>query len=428
MPLFRIIIREIVYRKGGFLVAAFVVAVAVGCVLGQLLILAQHDRRSEEILAVHEKGYRDELADLEKDIRVSTKNLGFNLVIFPKDVNLAHFASKGYIDSYMPEEYVGRLAKSPLVSINHLLPVLEQRVFASEVGLEIMVKGTVGEVAIAAQEKKKPFLEPVPRDKVTLGHELRRLLEKAQESRLNPGDEVKLLGRAFLIHKIQPKQLGPEDTTAWIHLQDAQDLLDKKGKINALYALGCNCTEGRLGVIREEIAAVLPQTQVEEFETKATARAEARTRAAEATASLLEQARKERDDMRAEKAALLGLVVPLILIAAFLAVAFLAWLNVGERRGEIGLFRALGWSTGRILGLVLGRSVAVGVVGTLLGLLAALIAGRMLGEGYGWLATQGALVGIVAATAPLASLAAAWLPSLSAALQDPAVVLQEELT
>ena len=55
------------------------VALAVGCVLGQLLILEQHDRRSEEILTVHAAAYEKELADLEDDIRVGYKTGGIRI-------------------------------------------------------------------------------------------------------------------------------------------------------------------------------------------------------------------------------------------------------------------------------------------------------------------------------------------------------------
>lgn len=430
MSLLRIVLRELVYRRLGFVLGVFGVAVAVGCVLGQFLILGQHDRRTEDILNLHEKEYLKELADLENDIRVYTKNLGFNLVIFPKNVDLAHFSSKGYIDSTMPEEYVDRLSKSPLVSINHLLPVLQRRVFAPEVGLEVMVIGTIGEVAIAKQDKKKPFLEPVQRGKIVLGHELRRRIEQqpVRGTSLIPGSSVSLFGKTFIVQKLQPKQLGPEDTTAWLHLKDAQDLFEQKGRINALYALGCNCSAGRMGVIREEIAAVLPETVVEEYETKATARAESRNRAAQAKKVILEQAALERIELRAQKESFLSVLVPLITLAAIVLLGTLAFLNVRERRGEIGLFRALGWQSTQILGLVLIRSLVVGVLGAVLGLLTALMAGRMLGEGYDWIGTHGVSVAVLLIGAPLASLLAAWLPALLAARQDPAIILQQELT
>jgi len=431
MSIFGIVLREIVYRRLGFVLGVFTIALAVGCVLGQLLILEQHDRRSEVILTVHEAAYEKELADLEDDIRVFTKNLGFNLVIFPKDANLAHFSSKGYIDSTMPQEYADRLAKTPLVSVNHLLPVLEKRVFAPEVDLEIKLVGTIGELAIAKKGKKKPFLEPVATGKIILGNELRRRLEgktKPAGGTLNPGDKITLLGRVFTIHKLQPKHLGPEDTTAWVHLKDAQEIFDQPGRINALYALGCNCSAGRMGVIREEIEAVLPETQVEEFETKAMARAESRTRAAQTRKSILDQAGKERTELRDQKEAFLGVLVPLVTLAALTLLGVIAWTNMRERRGEIGLYRALGWRSSQILALVLLRALVVGVTGTVLGLLVVLAAGRMQGEGYDWIATHGIVLPVLLLGAPIASLIAAWIPALYAARQDPADILQQELT
>ncbi|MFO0970071.1 MAG: hypothetical protein U0793_31350, partial [Gemmataceae bacterium] len=266
MSLFRFVCREIVFRKLNFLLGVFAVAVAVGCVLGQLVILEQHDRRTEEILSEREDDYRRELSGLEDDIRKSMTRLGFNLVIFAKDVNPVDVARKGYIDRYMPEEYVERLTGSSLVSINHLLPVLEQRRLVPEIDLAVSFKGTVGEKTIASQSKKKALVESVPRGKVTLGALVRKAIEEKHKEagRLNPGDKVTLAGKTFVIHKLQPAG-GDDDQTAWIHLKDAQEMFSRKGQINALYALGCNCSAGRLGVIRADIAKILPETQVEEF-------------------------------------------------------------------------------------------------------------------------------------------------------------------
>lgn len=435
MSLFRIVLREIVHRKLGFLLGVFAVAVAVGCVLGQLVILDEDDRRTETILHDKLREYQKVMAELDRSVRTTTKNMGFNLVIFHKDVDFSDFLTKGYIDRYMPESHVERLTSSSLKSINHLLPVLQRRVRLPEYEVEITLSGTVGEVAMAAQDKKKPILDEVPRGKVTLGHSLRTILTKGRDpdpitgkpAPLIPGDEVDILGRTFTVHKVQPKKVSPEDLTAWIHLHDAQELLDRKGQINALYALNCYCEAGHMDYIRKDVQSVLPDTQVE-FELKALGRAELLAQSARTSGSVLEKTRQQRAELREQKEFFLTLLVPLVLLAALGLLGFLAWSNVRERRGEVGLYRALGWRFNQVFVLLLTRSLLAGLIGTLFGLFAALAAGRMLSGDYGWLDAHAVPLLIILAGAPVATVLAAGLPTFLAIRQDPAVILQQELT
>jgi len=71
-------------------------------------------------------------------------------------------------------------------------------------------------------------------------------------------------------------------------------------------------------------------------------------------------------------AALLGVVGGLTLLLAALTVAAAAGAIVGERRGEIGLFLALGWGRRRVAGLFAAELLA--------GALVAAIAGELVGE------------------------------------------------
>lgn len=434
MSLLRVVFRELVFRKLGFLLGVFAVAVAVGCALGQIVILRQHDRQTDEILAEHEAVFQRKLDKLDDGIRKAMTIMGVNLVIFAKEGDLSHFDAEGWFDRYMPEDYAQHLGKSGVVTIRHLAAALKERVFVPEVKRHVMLHGTLGETNIAGAKEKDPFIKAVPRGQVRLGHELRRRLEQlrtkesAPREPINPGDTVTILGRNFVVSGVQPIKLGPDDMTAWFHLRDVQEMLDHPGKINALYAIGCECSAGRLGVIREEIASILPDTRVEEFGDKATARAEARNLTAASRDKLLLMVRQERGDLRARKETLLEIILPLLTLGTLAFLAILAFANARERRGEVGLYRALGWRMGQVLRLFLARALLVGVVGTLLGLIAALMAGRVLGEGYAWLEEDPLIVGAILIGAPLASLLAAWLPALIAARQDPAVILQQELS
>ena len=96
--------------------------------------------------------------------------------------------------------------------------------------------------------------------------------------------------------------------------------------------------------------------------------------------------------------------------------------NKLARLEEIGILRALGMATPRLVAIFLSRAFLTGIAGALAGGLAGLLAGTVWGETSGlilpfdpalWL---GVLLG-----APLLAALASWLPALWAARQDPVV-------
>jgi hypothetical protein len=326
----------------------------------------------------------------------------------------------------MPEEYVERLAKAKIVTVNHLLPTLQQKVDWPEQELTVLLVGTRGEVPNLYQEKKKPILDAVPRGKVVVGYQLHRALSRTRKDDLKAGDRLRLLGRDLTVHKLHPRRGDQDDVTLWVHLAEAQELLGKKGQINGILALGCNCSADRLGIIREEIAGVLPDTQVEEFETKATTRAEARNRAAAEATAALEREKKHQAALRAETEGFAAVLSPLVLLAAIATVGLLGWNNVRERREEIGVLRAVGIGSPPVFGLFLIRGLLLGLAGALIGCAAGSAVVFFLeevpGQGGGLLDPL-VLVAVMLA-APLVTGLASLPPALFAVRQDPASVLQ----
>src|SRR5262249_53712222 len=158
---------------------------------------------------------------LEDDYRKITLKLEFNVLILPKDQNLGDLYADDYASKYMPEEYAERLAKSRVVTVNHLLPSLQQRVLWKERQRTILLVGVRGEAPILHQDPKKPILAAVPPGTMVVGHELHTSLG------LRKGEKVKLLGKEFTVHKLQPPRGTRDDITVWINLAEAQQLLGK---------------------------------------------------------------------------------------------------------------------------------------------------------------------------------------------------------
>lgn len=403
MKIWGMIWREIAFRKFNFVLALLSVSAAVACLIGTLTLL-----RTDKA-EVAEAG-----AGLEDAIRKITKGLGFNVIILPEDQDLNEMHLEGSLNKQMPEEYAHRLAESKIVTINHLLPTIMKKLTWPETGLPIVLYGTRGEVPIQHRDPKKPLLDTVPKGTMIIGHHV------SQKLGLKEGDETTLLGHKFSIGKVHGERGNIDDATVWINLTEAQELLGMQNLIHAIQALECHCAGDRISQIRVEIAGILPGTQVLERGPPALARAEAR-----------DQARQSAEDASKRREAFAAVLAPLIWVGAAVWIGFLMLGNVRERRAEIGILRAIGFRSSQILLLFLGKAFLFGILGTLLGFVVGALAGASLGEmTAGWESLQNPEVPIhfvlALGLAVALSIFASWIPALSAARQDPALVLQEE--
>jgi predicted lysophospholipase L1 biosynthesis ABC-type transport system permease subunit len=248
------------------------------------------------------------------------------------------------------------------------------------------------------------------------------------------GDDVELMGRSFKVNTCYAERGNKDDITAWIYLAEAQQLLDKPGLINAILALECHCTGEALPIIREEIAGVLPNTQVIERGSRAIARAEARTKVEEQARSAIEKEKTARAGLRAAREHLASILTPVVVTACAVWVALLGFTNVRARRDEIGILRTLGISARHVLVIFMSRHVILGVLGGVLGFAGGVLAAmyftptaeaveaKTIGADFSW---AGLLLISVAGAAALAVIAG-WIPALMATRQDPAVVLRQE--
>jgi ABC-type lipoprotein release transport system permease subunit len=433
MGLATLMLGELRHRWLNALLSLLTVLSAVGCLVAALALLREHHLATAAIIATKEEETRTRLAALAEDMRKITVRMGFNILILPKDQNLGDFYADDYATRTMPEDYAERLASSGIATINHILPSLQQKVRWTEQERTVLLIGVRGEIppppgaGAGAEGKsgKKPLLPGLRPGQVMLGHQLHRSLG------LKPGDVIQLRGRSFTVGECRPEKGTKDDITMWIGLAEAQALLDQPGRINAILALECNCkTVDRLGEIRAEVARILPDTQVLEYESQALARAEARNRAdAEGVAAIAAE-RERREGLEREKERLAAALVPLALVVGGVLIGLLSWQNTRDRAMEIATLRAIGVCTRSILLLVLGRAAAIGLVGSVLGFgLGLLVAGLWTPTAAMALALRETLAPawLLAAVGagPLLAVAAAWLPALAAAQRDPADLLRE---
>lgn len=407
MTIWNLLICEIMHRKLNFALAVLSVMVASGSFIGSLALLEIH------------QGYlTQEMAQLKDDTRKAMLKLGFNVVILPKDQNLSDWYTEDYASKYMPEDYIDKLANSRIVTVRHFLPSLQQKIEWPEYKRTIILVGARGEVPNLHKNPVKPMVQPVPPGTISLGYELHRSLE------MKVGDTVELMGRKFTVNDCHKERGNKDDITAWIDLDEAQELLDKPEQINAILALECLCVgqEG-LPIIRKEIANILPGTQVIERGSRVIARAEARTKVEERAQATLKNEQR-----------LTAILMPVVIVACVVWVAVLGFTNVRARQVEIGILRAIGISSRQILVIFLARHVLLGLLGGALGFVAGVLSSvyfvsvregvrvHVIETDLSWAVL---LIASVGGAATLA-VAAGWIPALLATRQDPADVLRND--
>lgn len=420
MKIRHLVIKEIKNRKQNFLLGLLSVVFAVTSIIGAMTMLDIHDYKTETLVTNKEKETKERLAVVQDDYRKITKKLGFNLLILPEDQNLSDLYAEDFANKFMPESYVDSLANSKSVFIRHLLPSLQQKISWNEKQRTIILTGIKGEVPFLHKNPKEPMLVAIPKGSIILGYELHKSLQ------IKTGDQVKLNGRNFLVSKCNESRGDKDDITVWIDLGEAQELLDKKGKINAIQALKCHCAGNSLASVRKEVHSVLPGTKVIEKGGIVLARAEARDRAAQEALDAIESEKRHRLNMRQEQENFASILVPLILFASAIWIAFLFINNVRDRKNEIGILRAVGVKDNKILRLFLLKAIIIGLAGAFIGYFTGLLSGSVLGKQITMEIFDINIFLLVLILAPVLAVMSAYVPATMAVRQDPAEVLREE--
>jgi putative ABC transport system permease protein len=426
MKIRQLVAKEILHRKFNYALSVFATLVATASLIGSVVLLRMHDIRTGSILREKEAGLQVRMDKLQEDTRKTMLKLGFNLVILPKDQNMAEWHVDDYSTKYMPESYVDRLAGSNIADIRHLLPSLQQKIRWPERGRTIILMGTRGEVPNLHLDPQKPMLQAVPPGAIIFGYELHRSLN------IKIGDTITLLGKEFTVKNCYAERGNKDDITAWIHLKEAQKLLKKEGQINAILALECLCTANSLPILRKEVEALLPDTHVIEREPSVIARAEARNQVSKEAGVTLDKETRGKEMLQSERERLASILIPVILIACALWVAFMGFVNVRSRREEIGILRTVGVSAKAIFMLFIWKHITIGILGGFAGLIFGSLSVLFfanpgipvasVGSPLFWL--EMTLLAVLGAS--LLAVLAGWIPAMIASYQDPAEVMREE--
>jgi putative ABC transport system permease protein len=333
------------------------------------------------------------------------RDIGFNLRIIPRETDMEKFWITGFSQYSMPEHYVYDLAEHPGISYNHLTATLQKNFIWAD--HEVILTGMAPEV-IPQGKSSSPMIFSIQPGTVYVGFEL------ARDLGLQAGERITIENHSFTVARCLSETGSQDDIRIYGHLQDIQNVLDMKGQINEIKALQCMCTGvydhmDSVDQLRAQLNDVLPGAKVILMQSIATARQEQR--------------------IMAER--YFSYLFPLLLLAVMAWIGILALLNVRERRNEIGIMRALGFGTGKIALLFLGKAVVIGFAGAVFGF----FLGTALSVQFGpqifkitaaSIKPQMELLIWSLLGSPLVCAVAVIIPTMMGVYQDPALSLREE--
>jgi hypothetical protein len=270
-------------------------------------------------------------------------------------------------------------------------------------------------------------LEAPSRGGAFLGHEIHTV------HGFEEGDDIDLMGESFRIDRCLPREGNKDDITIWLTLDEAQQLLGEQGRINEILALGCQTDPEDIDKVRYELARVLPETQVIQKSSESLAKAMAELKVGEKRRASLERERAAQGRLRSERRHAAVTLDFAIIAACGIWLGWLAWSNVEERRGEIGVWRASGLSAGRLVLLFLGRWATLGAIGAAVGVVGGGLVGFAIapvGVETPWAigaakALDPSLFGLASLVAVALTGMASGVAALTASRTDPAVILRK---
>ncbi|MEM9416620.1 MAG: FtsX-like permease family protein [Planctomycetota bacterium] len=351
----------------------------------------------------------DEAEDATRKIQ---KAMGTNLTLIPAATDLADYYDAGgvAIDT-VDESVIDRLVAQDAVSMNHLIPMLEARIELA--GRNVLLTGIAPSQHTPGRPKKK-MNDGVEPGSLELGSAV------AEAMGVATGDTIELLGESLYVALVYVPKGTAEDLRVYANLADAQRMLGKEGQINKIEALDCvSCADPEaeaLGILRDELAVVAPELQVQRDADVANARVLQRALLAKQT-GIIERFH--------------GVMLPVILIGVPIAIGAITMLNVRDRKNEIGVLRALGKGSCSVGALFLGKALLLAAVGAAIGVAVGWALVSVRGPGVfdvepGHLRPENGLLLAVLIAAPVFAVLAAALPAVWAVTQHPADAMRED--
>lgn len=281
-----------------------------------------------------------------------TRDMGFNVRIIPGETDKNQFWVDGYSNLSMSEAVVDKLVEQKSVNYAHLTATLHKRIQFK--GKDVTLTGIASEEREPSGAKKSKMIFAIPPTKVYLGYEI------ANQFNIKQGDTIDVLGKPFEVAKTLTESGSEDDVRIFFDLETLQKMVNMEGRINEVMAINCMCSTKNgdpLGELRAELQKIAPEAEVLMKNSVADAR---------------EKQRKMTDKY-------FMYLFPIILLICALWLGSVTMTNVKERASEIGILRALGFSSLKISKQFFLRALLIGFVGALLGFIIGTLLSYQLG-------------------------------------------------
>ncbi|UCG49555.1 MAG: FtsX-like permease family protein [Phycisphaerales bacterium] len=383
MSMAALILKEIRHRKVNFLLGVLAVVTAVTLFISFFTAGKASNREAARLML----------------------KMGFNLRVISSDADMDKFLLDGIPDATMPAEYLEKLASQKKISYNHLLATLQKRILWR--GTDVILTGLAPEVCPPGRKTPPILSYEIERGDAYVGHRV------AERLGLKEGEQVEIEGKQLKIARVLAESGGVDDIRVQCSLADAQEILGLPGRISEIKAVDCLCfapTDNPVAILREQIGSFLPEAQVFHASTMAGTRA------------------KTRQMIRN----LFSIIMPFVIIACGIWVGVVAIMNVRDRQQEIGIMRALGYGSGRIAVLFLGKAVVTGLAGAVVGFLVGTALAMRFGPNVFEITAatmvrpEPLLLVLSLVFAPLFAAVSSFIPAMTAVAYEPAVTLREE--
>jgi putative ABC transport system permease protein len=170
----------------------------------------------------------------------------------------------------------------------------------------------------------------------------------AKSASLKVGSDVTLASTKFTVVGIVSEPASDSSADVYIPLARAQALSSSTGKVNTIYVAADSSSD--IAAVQKEIQKAVPGATV----------TTSANLASEVTGSLSSASTLANN---------LGKWLAIaVLAAAFLLASLLTMSAVSRRVREFGTLKALGWRSRRVIGQVMGESIAMGIIGGAVGI------------------------------------------------------------
>jgi putative ABC transport system permease protein len=170
----------------------------------------------------------------------------------------------------------------------------------------------------------------------------------ANSHKLKVGSTLPINGTTYKVVGLVNPTLSGNTADLYFPLSTMQQLASQTARVNMVLVHADNAID--VDAVANEVKAVLPGAQV--VTTKALA---------DEVSGSLSDAKKLTDRFG-------GVLVAIVLLAAFAIAVLLTLGSVAKRVREIGTLRAIGWSRGRVVRQLLSETLGIGVMGAALGI------------------------------------------------------------